>query len=145
MSDSWQPHDYSLWNSPVPKTGVGSISLLQGIFPTQESNPRLPHCRWILYQLSHREAPKYLQYILTEVCAMNEALLQSPSLPFDFPGGTSGKEPAASAGDVRDMGSISGSPGGGHSKTLHILAWRIPWTEGPGGLVSTGLQRVRHD
>ena len=34
-------------------TGVGSLSLLQGIFPTQGSNPGLPHCRWILYQLSH--------------------------------------------------------------------------------------------
>ena len=75
---------------------------------------------------------------------MNEALLQSPFLPFDFPGGTSGKEPAASVRDLRDTGSISGSPGGGHGKTLHILAWRIPWTE-PGGLQSTGLQRVRHD
>ena len=34
-------------------TGVGSRSLLQGIFPTQRSNPGLPLCRWILYQLSH--------------------------------------------------------------------------------------------
>ena len=33
---------------------MGSLSLLQGIFPTQESNPGLPHCRWILYQLSHK-------------------------------------------------------------------------------------------
>ena len=35
---------------------MGSCSLLQGIFPTQGSNPGLPHCRQILYQLSHREA-----------------------------------------------------------------------------------------
>ena len=34
-------------------TGVGSLSLLQGIFPTQESNQGLLHCRWILYQLSY--------------------------------------------------------------------------------------------
>ena len=33
---------------------LGSLSLLQGIFPTQGSNPGLPHCRWILYQLSHQ-------------------------------------------------------------------------------------------
>jgi len=33
---------------------VGSLSLHQGIFPTQGSNPGLPHCRWILYQLSHK-------------------------------------------------------------------------------------------
>ena len=35
-------------------TGVSSLSLLQGIFPTRESNPGLWHCRWILYQLSHK-------------------------------------------------------------------------------------------
>ena len=39
-------------------TGVGSLSLLQGIFPTQELNPGLPHCRQILYQLSHKRSPK---------------------------------------------------------------------------------------
>ena len=55
VSDSLQPHGwYSPWNSPGQNTGVGSLSLLQGIFPTQESDPGLPHCRWILYQLSHK-------------------------------------------------------------------------------------------
>ena len=53
MSDSLQPHGlYSPWDSPAHNTGVGSLSLLQGIFPTQGSNPGLLHCRWILYQLS---------------------------------------------------------------------------------------------
>ena len=37
------------WNSPDKNTGVGSYSLLQGIFPTQGLNPGLPHCRQILY------------------------------------------------------------------------------------------------
>ena len=46
----------SPWNSPDQNTGVGSLSLLQGIFPTQGSNPGLPHCRQILYQLSHQES-----------------------------------------------------------------------------------------
>ena len=55
VSDSLQPHGlYSPWNSPGQNTGVGSLSLLQGIFPTQESNPGLPHCKRILYQLSYR-------------------------------------------------------------------------------------------
>ena len=40
-----------------PKTGVGSLSLLQGIFPTQGSNPGLPHCRQVHYQLSYKESP----------------------------------------------------------------------------------------
>ena len=53
MSDSLQPHGlYSPWNSPGQNTGVGSLSFLQGIFPTQESNQGLLHCRQILYQLS---------------------------------------------------------------------------------------------
>ena len=57
MSNSLQPHGlYSAWNSPGQKTEVGSLSLLQGIFPSQGSNPGLPHCRQILSQLNHREA-----------------------------------------------------------------------------------------
>ena len=44
----------SPWNSPGQNTGVGSHSLLQGIFLTQGLNPGLPHCRRILYQLSHQ-------------------------------------------------------------------------------------------
>ena len=43
MSDSLQPHGlYSPWNSPGQNTGVGSLALLQGIFPTQEIEPRFP-------------------------------------------------------------------------------------------------------
>ena len=45
---------YSPWNSPGQNAGVGSCSLLRGIFSTQELNPGLPHCRQILYQLSHK-------------------------------------------------------------------------------------------
>ena len=60
VSDSLRPHAlYNPWKSPDQNTGVGSLSLLQGIFPTQGSNPSFLHCRWILYQLSHREAQEY--------------------------------------------------------------------------------------
>ena len=45
-------------DSPDQNTGVGSRSFLQGIFPTQGSNPGLPHCRWIHYHLSHQGNPK---------------------------------------------------------------------------------------
>ena len=55
VSDSLRPQGlYSPWNSSGQNTGVGSLSLLQGIFPTQGLNPGLPHCRQILYQLSHK-------------------------------------------------------------------------------------------
>ena len=53
----------SPWNSPGQNTGVSSLSLLQGIFPTQGSNPGLLHCRWILYQLSHKESPRILEWV----------------------------------------------------------------------------------
>ena len=39
----------SAWDSPGQETGVGGLSLLQGLFPTQGLNPGLPHCRKILY------------------------------------------------------------------------------------------------
>ena len=55
LSDSLQPHGlYSPWNSPGQNTGVGSLSLLQGIFPTQELKQGLLNCKRILYQLSYQ-------------------------------------------------------------------------------------------
>ena len=64
VSNSLQPHGLqSPWNSPGQNTGVGSLSLLQRIFPTQGSNPGLPHCRWLLYQLSHKGSPRILEWI----------------------------------------------------------------------------------
>ena len=58
MSNSLKPHGlYTAWNCPGQNTGVGSHSLLLGIFPTQGSNPGLPHCRQILYRLSHKGSP----------------------------------------------------------------------------------------
>ena len=63
-SNFLQPHGlYSPWNSPGQNTGVGSLSLLQGIFPTQGSNPGIPQCRQILYQLSHKESPRILGWV----------------------------------------------------------------------------------
>ena len=44
-------------------TGVGNLPILQRIFPTQESNWGLWHCRWILYQLSHQESPRILEWV----------------------------------------------------------------------------------
>ena len=62
--DSMRPHGlYSPWNSPGQNTGVGNPSLLQGIFPTQGSNPDLPHCRWILHQLSPKGSPRKLEWV----------------------------------------------------------------------------------
>ena len=64
--------DYA-WNSPGQNTGVGSLSLLQGMFPTQGLNPGLPHCRQILYTLSHKGSPRTLQSVAHTDWANREA------------------------------------------------------------------------
>ena len=48
---------------PDKNTGVGCHTLLQGIFPTQGSKPGLPHCKWILYCLSHQGSPGILEWV----------------------------------------------------------------------------------
>ena len=61
----------ALWADSLPaepqgkpkNTGVVSLSLLQGIFPTQESNHGLLHCRRIIYQLSHKGIPRILEWV----------------------------------------------------------------------------------
>ena len=58
MSNSLPHHGlYSPWDSPGQNTGVDNLTLLLAILPTQRLNPGLPHCRWILYQLSHKGSP----------------------------------------------------------------------------------------
>ena len=64
LSNSLQPPGLYFWcNSPDQNTGVGSLSLLQGIFPAQGLNPGLLHCRRILYQLSHKGSPRILDWV----------------------------------------------------------------------------------
>ena len=86
VSDSLQPHGlYSPWNSPGQNTGVGS--LLQGIFPTQGSNPGVSHCRWIFYQLSHQGSPRILEWVAYPVSSVSSWLaLQADSLPLSYQG-----------------------------------------------------------
>ena len=156
MSDSLQPHRlYSPWNSPGQNTAVGSLSLLRGIFPTQGSNPGLPHYRQILYQLSHKGSPLALD---------KHIKLFTKWAHFLFPD----KESACNAGDPGLIPASGRSPGEGigyplqyswaslvaqlvknspamweiwvlclgwedpleKGKATHssILAWRIPWT-----------------
>ena len=88
VSNSLWPHGlYRPWNSPGQNTGVGSPSLLQGIFITQGSNPVLPQCRQILYQLSHQGSPKILErvdYPFSSGSSQNPGIkLGSPALQAD--------------------------------------------------------------
>ena len=68
MSDSLWPHGLcSPWNSPGQNTRVGNLSLPQGIFPTQELNPGLLHCRWIPYPMDYRPPVSSVHGILQEI------------------------------------------------------------------------------
>ena len=86
--DSLQPHGlYSSWNSLGQNTEVGSLSLIQGIFPTQGSNPGLLHCRWILYQLSHNGSPRILEWVaypFSSGSSQHRNQTESPALQADF-------------------------------------------------------------
>ena len=75
-------------NSPGQNTGVGSLFLLQGIFPIQGSNSGLLHCRQILYQLSHKESPRTLEWIafpFSRGFLTQESNRGSPALQADSP------------------------------------------------------------
>ena len=92
-----------------------------------------------------------------EVKILKSLSLEDESLAFYrlrvYPSGASQlalvvKSIPVNAGDIRHTGSIPGSgrsPGTGSGNYSSILAWRIPWTEEPGGLQFMGLQRVGHD
>ena len=72
----WDPR-----NSPGYNTGVDSLSLLQGIFPTQGSNPGLLHCRQILYQLRHKGSLQMAERVLqTLTCLTSPDQLMDPAL-----------------------------------------------------------------
>ena len=81
MSNSLQPPGpYSPWNSPTKILEWVSLSLLQRIFPTQGLNPGLPHCRQILYQLSHQGSPQrnnWVQVIHARSLIFHRAALSS--------------------------------------------------------------------
>ena len=88
-----QPHGlYSPWNSPGQNTGMGSLFLLQGIFPTHGSNPGLLQCRWILYQLSHKGGPRILEWVAYPFSSnlpnpgmeLGSPALQADSLPTEL-------------------------------------------------------------
>ena len=104
-------HSATLWtvapgplcprNSLGQDTRAGGCSLLQGIFPTQGSNPDLPHCRWILYHLSPQGSPRILERVAFPSLAdlpdpgiePSSPELQADSLPSEPPG-----EPLPAAG-----------------------------------------------
>ena len=137
MSNSLQPHGpwptrpLCPWNSSGKNTGEGSYSLLQGIFLTQGSNPGPLHCRQILYHLSHQGSP-----VLTDKEVQGREvrfIAQSPKA-------------SQNRADYLEIHiyiyTYIEKAMATHSS---VLAWKIPWSEEPGGLQSMGSQRVGHD
>ena len=117
MSDYLRPHGlYSPWDSPDQNTGVGSLSLLQGIFPTQ--GPGLPHCREMLYHLSHqgsRGRPGFNPRV-GKIPWRRERL---PTRVFSgFPCSSAGKESSCNVGDLSSIPGLGRSPGEGQSYLL---------------------------
>ena len=113
MSDSLGPRGLQPtrllhpWDSPAKSIGVGCHFLLQGILPTQGSNPGLPHCRQTLYCLSHRQSGSSIPGILqARVLGVGCHCLLQRILP------TQGLNP-------------------GLPHCRQTQAWRIPWTEEP--------------
>ena len=108
-------------------TGVGSLSLLQWIFRTQESNLGLLHCRRILYQLSYEGSPDSRTICFLLSCK-GSVVKSLPAKQEMWVQSLGQKDPLE-----KEMAT--------HSS---ILAQKIPGTEEPGRLQSVGSQRVRH-
>ena len=78
---------------PGQNTGVGCHAFLQGIFPTQGSNPSLLHCKQILYHLSHEGSPRILEWVAYSSpgdlpnpgIELESPALQVDSLPAELP------------------------------------------------------------
>ena len=93
-SNSCDPMDYTFMEFSRPEYWSGQPSPSQGIFPTQESNPSLPHCRQILYKLSHQGSPRKLEWVAYPFSRgsfqpRNQTRipdLQVDSLPAELPG-----------------------------------------------------------
>ena len=115
--------------SPVQNTGMGSLSLLQGIFPIQGSNPGLPHCRRILYQLRHKGGPiSSVQF--SRVWLFSTPWITACQASLSITNSLSLLKPCPSLTQWTWLWASSGS-------------WW--WTGRPGVLQSMRLQRVRHD
>ena len=90
----WNSPGQNTWNSPSQNTGMGNLSLVQGIFPPQGSKWGLLHCMWILYQLSHQRSPRILDWVVYPFSSgssqprnqTRSLASQTDSLPAELPG-----------------------------------------------------------
>ena len=142
LSDSLRPHGLQptrllhSWDFPGKSPGVGCHFLLQGIFPTQGSNPGLLHCRQILYCLSHQRSPGEMQIKTSVRCHFTSTSIVGVKWHLTE------VLICICLGLSHLLGIVAEKAMAPHSSTL---AWKIPWTEEPGRLQSMGSRRVGHD
>ena len=87
-----------------------------------------------------------LSLCLVFVSLINMCLIKlTKAMCLGFPCSSVSKESACSIGDRGSTPGLGRSPGEGNGNPLSILAWKISWTQEPGGLHSMGPQRVGHD
>ena len=140
------------WDSPGKNAGVGCHSLLQGIFPTQGSNPGLLHCRQILYHLSHQGSPK-VYIVLVQLSFLQKPKHLTGKLSFCISLGNHGPhhDQRARAGRIRLRAQITswgapvrvptsqvaytGVPTARRNPKLHKLSLRLI-----GGKTNTSMQ-----
>ena len=116
-----KPRSPSLWADSLPaepqgkpkNTGVGSLFLLQGIFPTQELNWGLLHCRWILYQVSYPGSLGALPNVPVRDC---RSFVSSPTHRSDI--NVSSPQPVGSLGQKACLAYLW-DPQAGHTVPAH--------------------------
>ena len=124
------------WDSPGKNTGVGCHALLQGIFPTQGSNPGLPHCRWILYHLSHQGSSNRAKGLVnpnknhSSLKKNKSELTIQKVIQMGFPSGSDSKESAYNAGDPGSILGSGRSPGEGNGNPLQHSCLENPMDGG---------------
>ena len=135
--------------------GMGSLSLLQWIFLTQELNQGFLHCRWILYQLSYQGSPGCHSTHLENSSNNNSTSpTHLPGLLWDHilsilsihpsPCGSAGKESACNEGDLGWIPGLGRSPGGEHGNPLQYSCLENPRGQrslllSPWGLKESGM------
>ena len=125
-------------NSPDKNTGVGSHSLLQGVFPTQGSNSSLLHCRQILYYLSHQGS-----ILKFKIQGKRNILQRCMRGRKGFLCGSKGKESACNAGDLSSIPGLGRSPGEENGYPLQYSCLGNPMDRGAWWATVHGVARSR--
>ena len=118
-------------DSPSRNTGVGCQALLQGIFPTQGLNPGFPHCRQILYHLSHHGS--YLHIVHSQTWMLHAYYIfkrEEGTKSYHNLSGLDGKESACNVGNRGSIPGLGRFPGVGNGKPLQYSCLGNPMDRG---------------